>query len=258
MADTDGELIVEQTDQRLLRVTLNKPPANALDTKMLCDLKETLMSQGRTSHPPAILLSGSGNKFFSAGGDIREFQREGSGRALERMKIFHSVLCELERYPAPVVAAVRGFAVGGAFEFLLFCDYVVACPSAKFGFPEINHGLLPATKGMRQAATVLGRRAARTLLYSGELIGADEALAIGAIDEIAEVDGVNSRAAVIAEQLRSKDQTLFAAIKRTMAKSLMMADAELEKLSTLDMQRYLDRSETAEARAQFFQKRQGH
>lgn len=258
MTDTYGELILEQTDERLLRITLSKPPANALDTKMLRDLKETLVLKGEASHPPAVLLTGAGGRFFSAGGDIREFQREGSRCALNRMKIFHSVLCELEHYPAPVVAAVRGFAVGGAFEFLLFCDYVVACPSARFGFPEINHGLLPATKGMRQAATVLGRRAARTLLYSGELIGADEALAIGAIDEIVEVDEVNSKAAVVAEQMRSKDQTLFAAIKSSMARSVMMTDTELEELSTLDMQRYLDRNETADARARFFQRKQGH
>lgn len=257
MADTYGELILEQIDERLLRIILNKPPANALDTKMLRDLKEALTSQSAARHPPAVVLTGAGDRFFSAGGDIREFQSEGSRCALERMKIFHSVLCELEHYPAPVVAAVRGFAVGGAFEFLLFCDYVVACPSARFGFPEINHGLLPAAKGMRQAAALLGRRAARALLYSGDLISADDALAIGAIDEIAGIDEVDSRATLVAKQMRSKDQTLFAAIKNSMARSFTLTDAELEELSTLDMQRYLDRSETAEARARFFQKNRG-
>src|SRR5690606_4224684 len=106
-------------------------------------------------------------------------------------------------------------------------------------------------------AALLGQRAARALLYSGDLISADDALAIGAIDEIAGIDEVDSRATLVAKQMRSKDQTLFAAIKNSMARSFTLTDAELEELSTLDMQRYLDRSETAEARARFFQKNRG-
>jgi enoyl-CoA hydratase/carnithine racemase len=164
-------------------------------------------------------------------------------------------MCELERYPAPIVAAVRGYAVGGALEFLLFTDNVIAGDNAQFGFPEINHGLLPATKGMRQAATLLGQRAARSLLYSGRLVDAERAREIGIVDEIVAVEQVDVRAVALAREMRDKDQHLFAAIKRSVGCTFQLSDSELEQMTVDDMRAYLDRGETADARARFLNRK---
>jgi enoyl-CoA hydratase/carnithine racemase len=160
----------------------------------------------------------------------------------------------MEKYPGPLVCAVRGYAVGGAFEFLLHADYVVANPECQVGFPEINHGLLPAVKGMRQAGRMLGQRAAKELLYWGELIDASKALRLGAVDQIVDTDEVANRARSICRQLRSKDRKLFAAIKRSLNLTGQMSDGELDDMTIADLPAYLDEEGSAEARARFLAK----
>jgi len=131
----------------------------------------------------------------------------------------------------------------------------VASEDARFGFPEINHGLLPAAKGMRQAMTRLGRRVAERLLYSGELVSAPEAQAMGLVDEVVPSQDVQDRARVVAEALRLKDMHLFTAIKRTFNDAPLMTDAQLEARTLSDMQDYLSRAETAAARERFLQRK---
>jgi enoyl-CoA hydratase/carnithine racemase len=255
MDSNAGIILTDQLESDLVRVTIRKPPANALDSMLLTDLLSILRRLASQNPVPAIVLTGAGDRFFSAGGDIGEIEAAGSEAALRRIRIFHAVMCELERYPAPIVAAVRGYAVGGALEFLLFTDYVVAGDNAQFGFPEINHGLLPATKGMRQAATLLGQRAARSLLYSGRLVGAERAREIGIVDEIVAVEQVDVRAVALAREMRDKDQHLFAAIKRSVGCTFQLGDPELEQMTVDDMRAYLDRGETADARARFLNRK---
>jgi enoyl-CoA hydratase/carnithine racemase len=172
------------------------------------------------------------------------------------LKMFHALLCEMEKYPSPLICAVRGYAVGGAFEFLLHADYVVANPECQVGFPEINHGLLPAVKGMRQAAQKLGQRASKQLLYWGDLIAAPKALEIGAVDVIVDTDKVTDRAISICRQLGRKDRKLFAAIKRSLNLTGQMSDDELDEMTIGDLKLYLEQDRSAEARARFLSKNQ--
>jgi enoyl-CoA hydratase/carnithine racemase len=160
----------------------------------------------------------------------------------------------MERYPAPLVCAVRGYAVGGALEFLLHADYVVANAECQVGFPEINHGLLPAAKGIRQAVLKLGLREAQSLLYWGKLVGAQRALEIGAISEIVTTADVAARALEVCKHLRGKDQKLFVAIKRSLNLTSQMDDASLETVTIADLAAYLTENSSAEARARFLSK----
>lgn len=251
----EATLLFEQVERDVVRLTFNRPPANAFDSGVLRRVLQTLRDLRATARPPAIVMTGQGDGFFSAGGDIKEIEREGPQAALSRMTIFHAVLCELENYPAPIIAGVRGFAVGGAFEFVLFADFAIADSGAKFGFPEINHGLLPAAKGIRQAAALLGPRMARSLLYSGHLIDAERAMTAGAIDEIVDITQVDARAVAIARELRAKDPLLFSALKRSVAKTNSLSDDDLARMALDDMRAYLGRAETAEARDRFLKRK---
>ncbi len=248
-------LLIERIEPTIVRLSIRRPPANAVDSSLLRQLLEALRECAAQSDPPAIVLTGAGDRFFSAGGDIKEVQTQGSQAALSRMETFHAVLCALAAYPAPLVGAVRGYAVGGGLEFLLFADAVIAGRNAQFGFPEINNGLLPAAKGMQQAVILIGRRAARTLLYSGRLVNAERACELGIADEVVEVDDVDARAVALAREMRGKDPHLFAAIKRTLADARRLSDTELEKMTIDDMRAYLDRGETAEARSRFLNRK---
>jgi enoyl-CoA hydratase/carnithine racemase len=250
MASSDI-LLVEGGDDVVV-ITMNRPPANALNNELILMLLDRIRLFAAMEAPPGIVLTGSGSRFFSAGGDIKEVSTVEVARP--RLKAFHSVLSEMEQYPGPFVCAVRGYAVGGAFEFLLHADYVVANHDCKVGFPEINHGLLPAVKGMRQAVMRLGHRAARELLYRGDLIGSAQAIEICAIDQVVETSEVSDRAISICRELRKKDKKLFAAIKRSLNLTGLMSDDALEAMTLDDLKEYLDGDSSAKARARFLTK----
>lgn len=243
------ELIFTQLDTNLVQLTISRPPANALSGVLISALSATLKHLAQQDSPPGVVLTGDGERFFSAGGDINEVADH--ELAISRMRDFQDLLCQIEEYPSPLVCAVKGYAVGAGFEIVLHSDYIVASPQSRFGFPEINHGLLPAAKGMRQAVAILGQRTARYLLCSGSLIFAKDAITAGAIDEIAEVDDVLTRAALKCRELREKDSRLFTAIKRTLQKASQMTDLALLDMTLSDLAGYLGDSKSADARSQF-------
>lgn len=244
-----NELICTHIDADLVQLTINRPPANALSEPLITALISILGDFAQQSVPPGIVLTGAGEKFFCAGGDINEVADH--ELALSRMEAFHAFLAQLEQYPSPLVCAVNGYAVGAGFEMVLHADYVVASADSRLGFPEINHGLLPAAKGMRHAATLLGQRAARSLLFSGELITAGRALAMGAVDAISTRNEVLRDALARCRQLCSKDRQLFAAIKRTLRESSRMNDAALLQMTLDDLRGYLGNAKSADARSRF-------
>lgn len=249
---SEDEILITERDGDVVTMTMNRPPANAVNFDLIAALERNISALAAGESPPGIVLTGSGDRFFSAGGDIKEVA--GIEVAAPRIKVFHALLCAMERYPAPIVCAVRGYAVGGALEFLLFADYVVANPESRIGFPEINHGLLPATKGMRQAVQKLGIREARALLYWGDLVDAQKAMAIGAIDEIAATADVSRRALEVCRLLRGKDRKLFAAIKRSLNLTGQMDDESLAAMTVQDLGCYLTEGRSADARARFLSK----
>ncbi|PQV54820.1 enoyl-CoA hydratase/isomerase family protein [Paraburkholderia sp. BL21I4N1] len=243
------ELILTNINANLVQLTIKRPPANALSETLIAALMSTFSRFSRQSVPPGVVLTGAGEKFFCAGGDINEVANH--ELAVSRMEAFSAFLCQIEQYPGPLVCAVNGYAVGAGFEIVLHADYVVASPESRLGFPEINHGLLPAAKGMRQAASLLGYRAARSLLFSGALISAEHALTIGAVDAISAREDVLAQAIVQCGQLCDKDRQLFGAIKQTLRQSPQMTDDALLQLTLSDLRGYLDNPKTADARAHF-------
>lgn len=236
-------------------LTLDHPPANALSTPVIVQFLERLAVLCVQEVPPAIVLSGAGHRFFCAGGDIREVNEITSDTAMVRIRKFHKLICAIEAYPGPFISAVTGYAVGGGLELLLFSDFVVANAEAQFGFPEINHGLLPIVKGIRQAAGIMGIKAARQLLYSGELIGAQRAHDLGVVDRIVPCDEVLPVAVALAKQFQQKDRRLLVSMKRALCISRSPSNHEME-IDTMDeVQAYVGRSESASARAGFLSRR---
>jgi enoyl-CoA hydratase/carnithine racemase len=250
---TISDILIAEREDDLVVLTMNRPPANALNVDLISLLVRKVQAYANEDSPPGIVLTGKGDRFFSAGGDIKEVSTVAV--ATPRLRIFHRLLCEMESYPGPFVCAARGFAVGGAFEFLLHADYVVVNPECRVGFPEINHGLLPAVKGMRRAAQKLGIGAAQRLLYRGELIDAREAERIQAVDVIVPTDEVMDRSRLICRELLQKDRKLFAAIKRSLNLTAHMNDDALEAMTIDDLKVYLEEDSSAEARARFLSKK---
>lgn len=241
--------LIEESKEGVLLLTLDNPPANTLTNAVVAKLREAFEGVRTSPGTRGVVLTGAGDRFFTAGGDIKETGLLDVEELVVRMRDFHSVLEAIERADCPVAVAVNGASVGGGVEFCLFADYTVSVPHARFGFPEINHGVLPAAKGMQQAARVVGLRAARRLLYSGELLGAREAHEIGFIDEVVDDASVVDVARAWVGEMADKGGALFGGVKRALTLGEELSDRLLEELTTTDVRRYFGSREAQAARA---------
>lgn len=200
----------------VLVVTMDRPPANALNHGLVARLAEIFTELASHDAPAPVVLTGAGARFFTAGGDIKELEGTGPSEFERRMRDFHALLVAMDRFPRPLVAAVNGHCVGGGTELALFADTVLATPNATFGFPEINHGLLPADKGLQRAVHVLGARTVRRMVLSGELISAEDAVHIGLVEQlVADPATLLPSAIQAARAAGAKAPVLYRALKRS-------------------------------------------
>ncbi len=162
-------------------ITVDNPPVNALSLAVRTAVRDQLRAAVADPAIDAIVICAAGRTFM-AGADIREF----NARPVE--PTIGDVAGEIEAAPKPVVAALHGTALGGGYEIALGCHYRIATPTAKIGLPEVNLGLIPGAGGTQRAPHLIGVKVAIAAISSGRHISATEALAMGAIDEIASGD----------------------------------------------------------------------
>src|SRR5438067_3321228 len=171
----------------LALITLDRPEAlNALSFGQLHDLNRMLDGLGG-SDVRALLVTGAGDRAFSAGADIKELM----GRTLVEQRsgavLGQSVLAKLDQLPMPSLALINGYAFGGGLELALACTFRLAAPTAKLGFPEIKLGLIPGYGGTQRLPRLVGEARATELILTGRTVDCDEACRIGLINRI--VDG---------------------------------------------------------------------
>jgi enoyl-CoA hydratase/carnithine racemase len=222
----------EEMRDGTLWLTLDNPPANALDNDLIASVAVSLANVAEKPDIRAVVLTGSGPRFFCAGADIKEMEKMAVRKGVEKVRTWHRVLKAIEDLPVPVVCAANGDAVGGGTELCLFADYRVAVEDARFGLPEINHGLVPVGKSMRRAVQVIGMRQARRLLYEGALVPAREAAKIGLVDDVvAESEEMREQASAWAKEMGRKRRRLFRAIKQALNSDANLTDAQVEARS---------------------------
>jgi enoyl-CoA hydratase len=213
-------------------VTVNRPEAmNALDAATLTELRDRLLELQDADDARAVVLTGAGGRAFVAGADIKAMSEMDVERAKEWGALGHAVADLLETMPKPVVAAIDGFALGGGCELALACDLRYASPRSKLGQPEINLGIIPGWGGTQRLARVAGLGFAKDLILTGRLVGAEEALAHGLLNGIA--DPVLDKALEVAEVLASKSPLSLAAAKRLLNRSPDALDAEAAEFADL-------------------------
>ncbi|UUZ77245.1 enoyl-CoA hydratase/isomerase family protein [Polaromonas sp. P1(28)-13] len=226
----DDKLLVEQRGA-LLWVTFNRPEkANALTGDMLQRAADAIVAAGHNADVRAVLVSGTGECFFSAGVDVREKPEDGDEAAHKERRsaahaAFQDALIDVEK---PVVAVLNGTAIGGGAMWALLADACVAVDSAELSLPEIDIGI--ATFSGANILEVLGGRAlALDLIQSGRRMPAREAQLRGLINAVAARDDLPQTAAGLAEILGSKHRQAFADNKRWINRSLKTALAEAQR-----------------------------
>lgn len=203
---TDGPVLVS-TDGRVCTITLNRPEArNALSKELLEVLSSALKDAAADPDVGAIVLTGNGPA-FCAGADLKEGARnlgdDGFQANYDRATQSMQVHLQLPRLSTPVIAAVAGPAVAGGCGLAMSCDLVFADGSARFGYPEVNRGLVAAMV-MVSLSRLVGRRHALDLLLSGRLIDAAEAKDLGMINTVVPDGEVLSAAQAYAAEIAAK------------------------------------------------------
>lgn len=165
-------------------VTLDRPPVNAINSRMLEELSDAFGGFAGNGEVKAVVVAGAGRN-FAAGADIKEIAalEPGAGvRAFSRKGI--AAFERIATLPKPVFAAVRGFCLGGGNELAMACHVRYADPGAQFGQPEIKLGICPGFAASQRLPRLVGMPAAIELLMTGEPIGAEEALRLGLVQRV--------------------------------------------------------------------------
>jgi enoyl-CoA hydratase len=164
-------------------VTLDRPKVlNALDFALIAELTDALESLDRDPACRAIVITGSGERAFAAGADIRELAVQ-TPASLLADDDFHRWE-RIKRVRTPLIAAVRGFALGGGCELAMACDLIVAGDDAQFGQPEIRLGVMPGAGGTQRLTRAIGKARAMEMVLTGRTINAAEAAAAGLVSRV--------------------------------------------------------------------------
>lgn len=226
-------LICEQADG-VLTITLNRPKQmNAINQALIDELSQVLREASTDSEVVCVVVAGS-EKFFCAGADITEVNKTKTAfQGYAFSKKFQRCFAQIEQFNKPVIAAVRGFALGGGFELMLACDFRIAAEDAKLGVPEVNIGALPAGGGTVKLPRLIGSLKAMELLLMGDTINGKKAVELGIVNQAVPAADVLTAANQLAVKLSSKPPLVLQAIKQIVHNS---ATIDLEAALDLESQ----------------------
>lgn len=201
-------------------LTLSSPPLNVLSRPVLEALAARLSEAEEDPEARVVVIASAFEKAFAAGADIREMSNLNSSQARVHGQRGQAITRQIERLPLPVIAAVRGVALGGGCEICLACDFIIAGEDARFGQPEINLGIMPGWGGTRRLPRRIGVARARRWILTGRPVTAAEAFAQGVVDQVVPSAEVLPTALRLAEELAAKPPVTLAAAKYAILQSL--------------------------------------
>ena len=210
------ENITVETNDFVTYITINRPSQlNALNKQTIQDLNLALQNCEADSNTGVIILTGSGEKAFVAGADIKEFAdftiAEGGILASHGQEILFDFV---ENFPKPIIAAVNGFALGGGLELALSAHIRVASLNAKMGLPEVSLGVIPGYGGTQRLAQLVGRGRANEMIFTAGMISAEEALKYGLVNSIVEQkDLIETCEGIARKILKNSPMAIRSAIK---------------------------------------------
>lgn len=195
-------------------LTMNNPPANTWTADSLKALVSIVEELNADRDIWSLVLTGEGEKFFSAGADLKLFADGDRAVAGDMARLFGEAFETLSRFRGVSIAAVNGFAMGGGLEVALACDLRVAEAQAQMALPEAKVGLLPCAGGTQNLTWLVGEGWSKRIILCGERVKADKALEIGLVEEVVEQGQSLERALQLAEQVGEQSPSAVAACKK--------------------------------------------
>ncbi len=206
------KLIVEQRGHTLL-ITINTPPANTWDSDNLSGLINIVEQCNAERSVYAIVITGQGERFFSAGADLKLFAAGDKAVATSMSNNFGSAFETLADFRGVSIAAINGFAMGGGLECALACDIRIAEVRAQLALPEASVGLLPCGGGTQNLAWLVGEGWAKRMILCGERVNAETAERIGLVEEVVDAGQSLGRGLELAELVGNQSPPAVAACK---------------------------------------------
>ncbi len=252
-ASPEFETIIWKQDGPVLTITLNRPERlNAFSAEMFADVGRAVGMLSENKEVRVVVFTGAGRAFCS-GADlagVADYHSEADGDALaEGIRQIQSVFDKVEALPQTTIAAINGHAVGAGIQLGLACDFRIAVRGSKLGLSDVKIGIIPGLGATTRLPKLIGLAKAKELILKGDLIGPEEALEAGMINQVVEKDDLDAAVKELAETLASRAPLAMAAAKRALNSA-----APLDEVA--DAQSRLIRSaDAAEGISAFFEKR---
>ena len=208
-----GEFVRLEVDGNIGTIRLERPPMNALNKQIQEEIRAAAQEATDRADVRAVIVYG-GPKVFAAGADIKEMGSMSYMDMVARARALSSSIGSVADIPKPTVAAITGYALGGGFELALSCDRRIVGDNVKVGQPELLLGIIPGAGGTQRLSRLIGPSKSKDIIYTGRFVGAQEALAIGMVDEVVAPDEVYSAALAWVKQFESGPAQALAAAKK--------------------------------------------
>lgn len=209
--------ILAEKNGQIQLITINRPAQlNALNKETIEELSQAIQAAEQDTTVRVIILTGSGEKSFVAGADIKEFAHFTIAEGGELAQKGQQTLFDLvENLSKPVIAAVNGFALGGGLELAMSAHIRVASSNARVGLPEVSLGVIPGYGGTQRLAQLVGKGKANELVFTAGMIKADEALTWGLVNHVVEPEELMAKATEIAEKILANSGAAIASAIRS-------------------------------------------
>ena len=214
MSISPSEKVLVSIEDGIASVTINNPAANTWDLESLPALETVVNELNGMANVRALVITGQGEKFFSAGADLNQFASGDPVAAGAMGDAFGVAFETLADYRGVSIAAINGYAMGGGLEVALACDIRIAESQAVLALPEARVGLLPCAGGTQRLAQLVGEGWAKRMILCGERVSAEKAMTLGLVEEVVEPGTSLSTAIDLAKRASDQSPTSIAACKR--------------------------------------------
>lgn len=240
------KFILNEISNKVGYIIINRPEAmNAMNSEVIKELDESVKELAENEEVGVIIITGSGEKAFVAGADIKAMQTMSSRQAVEFSREGQEMTKTIENSPKPVIAAINGFALGGGCEIALACDIRIASDNAKFSQPEVALGIIPGWGGTQRLPRLIGKGRAIEMIASGEMIDAEEALRIGLVNHVVPQEELIEKAKSIAKSILKNGPRAVASSIRSIHKGF---DESIESALDIELNEFAELFETDEQR----------